>query len=185
MFPQKKRSPSRAFSLIESAIVLGIVGLVVGGIWAAAARINSVIKINQTANGLALLADGYIKLHEGLKMDSFPSGSNGVNGKIFPVIPDGFILKSNGYITDPFGHDMYIDTYKMGNNVALQFYVGGQSVESCINLMVKLSSVPHIWRFSYDPANNVYTNPPVKLNNAVTYCTTRTQTTTAYSFTIF
>lgn len=34
-------SPARAFSLIEAAIVLGIIGLVIGGIWIAAAKVQS------------------------------------------------------------------------------------------------------------------------------------------------
>lgn len=35
-----------AFSLIEAAIVLGVVGLVIGGIWVAAAAVQETMRVN-------------------------------------------------------------------------------------------------------------------------------------------
>jgi len=37
-----------AFSLLEIAIVLGVIGLVVGGIWAAAAKVREANKLDRT-----------------------------------------------------------------------------------------------------------------------------------------
>lgn len=42
----------RAFSLIEAAIVLAIVGLVIGGLWAAASSAMNNLKIQQTREGI-------------------------------------------------------------------------------------------------------------------------------------
>lgn len=42
----------RGFNLVEAAIVLGIVGLVIGGIWIAAAHMHSNMRINDTAQGV-------------------------------------------------------------------------------------------------------------------------------------
>lgn len=43
--------PCKGFSLVEAAIVLGVVGLVIGGIWVAAAKVNDSIKWRQTEEG--------------------------------------------------------------------------------------------------------------------------------------
>ncbi len=48
---QQRGRAQRAFNLIEAAIVLGVVGLVIGGIWVAAAKVNDSIKWSQTEEG--------------------------------------------------------------------------------------------------------------------------------------
>jgi type II secretory pathway pseudopilin PulG len=47
-----RKFKQRGFNLIEAAIVLGVVGLVIGGIWIAAAAVNKNYKINQTQQGV-------------------------------------------------------------------------------------------------------------------------------------
>ena len=47
---------SRAFSLIEAAIVLGVIGLVVGGIWAGAAALRSKFMEREFFEGMGELA---------------------------------------------------------------------------------------------------------------------------------
>ena len=42
----------RGFSLIEAAIVLAVVGLVIGGIWVAAAAMYETYKVNKTVEGI-------------------------------------------------------------------------------------------------------------------------------------
>jgi type II secretory pathway pseudopilin PulG len=46
------RNRSHAFSLIEAAIVLGVIGLVIGGIWVAAADLASKRRLNEAAEGM-------------------------------------------------------------------------------------------------------------------------------------
>ena len=47
----------RGFNLIEVAMVLGVVGLVIGGIWVAAAAVNENMKVNDTAAGILTACD--------------------------------------------------------------------------------------------------------------------------------
>ena len=47
----------KGFSLIESAIVLGVVGLVIGGIWLGDSTINENIRINQTIQGTGIMVN--------------------------------------------------------------------------------------------------------------------------------
>ena len=48
---QIRLSP-RGFNLIEAAIVLGVIGLVIGGIWIASAAVSDRVAANRTATGL-------------------------------------------------------------------------------------------------------------------------------------
>ena len=49
----RARARSRlGFNLVEAAIVLGVVGLVIGGIWTAAAAVNEKVNINKTVQGV-------------------------------------------------------------------------------------------------------------------------------------
>ena len=46
------RKYALGFNLIEAAIVLGVIGLIIGGIWVAAAAINENLKVNRTITGV-------------------------------------------------------------------------------------------------------------------------------------
>ena len=48
---------TKGFSLVEAAIVLGVVGLVIGGIWVAASAISSTLKVNRAVTGILQTAD--------------------------------------------------------------------------------------------------------------------------------
>jgi hypothetical protein len=49
------RIKRRGFNLIDAAIVLALVGLVVGGIWVAAAHFSEEYKVNKTVQDLELI----------------------------------------------------------------------------------------------------------------------------------
>ncbi len=48
----------KGFNLIEAAIVLGVVGLVIGGIWVAAASVNENMKISRTEGAILQIMTG-------------------------------------------------------------------------------------------------------------------------------
>lgn len=58
----------RGFSLIEAAIVLGVVGLVIGGIWAAAATVNENMKVNATINAVYKIVDGTNNMYKNMPL---------------------------------------------------------------------------------------------------------------------
>jgi len=47
--------PHRGFTLTEMAIVLGVVGIVLGGIWAASSSVNDKQKANKAAQEVAII----------------------------------------------------------------------------------------------------------------------------------
>ena len=55
----------RGFNLIESAIVLGVVGLVIGGIWVAASAVNENWKATKHAQEIVLIANRAMALLKG------------------------------------------------------------------------------------------------------------------------
>jgi type II secretory pathway pseudopilin PulG len=47
------QKPRRGFNLVESAIVLGVVGVVLGALWATASSFNESYKVNKTVEGIS------------------------------------------------------------------------------------------------------------------------------------
>lgn len=56
------KSIRRGFSLVEAAIVLAVVGLVVAGIWVAAAHVMEQMRVTEAVKGLTLMADRTTRL---------------------------------------------------------------------------------------------------------------------------
>jgi hypothetical protein len=58
--------PRRGFNLIEAAIVLGVIGLVVGGIWIAAASVKERLDINNFARQILTISSNWKQLYRGV-----------------------------------------------------------------------------------------------------------------------
>jgi len=119
-------SARQAFSLIEAAIVLGIIGLVIGGIWIAAAsvfeknRINDtttallkqVLKVRHLYNGfsftdiIAQQGHGYIDTSELAKAPGWISDS-ALHAPLKGVTVDVQIMADNGWWPDRIGFSFY------------------------------------------------------------------------------
>jgi hypothetical protein len=119
--PSPAKYSCRGFNLIETAIVLGVIGLVVGGIWAAHSSMKTSQIAEQTFNGVTTMArellplfplsvlaqdnnmnnasvrqryaDTAINLLSG-KLDGFVARGNSYNGTTFLDTPIGTV---NGY----------------------------------------------------------------------------------------
>lgn len=87
---KKNSINKRAFSLIEAAIVLAIVGLVIGGLWAAAASVQRERRLNKIAEQVPLIIENLRRLYAGHDLASTPvivhAGSNpAIWNKIAPT----------------------------------------------------------------------------------------------------
>lgn len=107
------RLGKKAFSLIESAIVLGVVGLVIGGIWVTAATVRENMLANELAKGFL-----YIK-HETqnqIMMSQVPLTiqesyyNSATLGGTLGLAPADWI-QSNGKIITPSGQGINMGTY--------------------------------------------------------------------------
>lgn len=108
-----------AFSLIEAAIVLAIVGLVMGGLWVAASSVMLNNKVSKLAGDVTLMMDRLSAFKQQLttSLDAGQSLTFMVNGKI---APEDWIVGSNlsfmGHWVTP-----YISAPGSGEDLALVF----------------------------------------------------------------
>ena len=82
---QKKR---RGFNLIEAAIVLGVVGAVLGALWATASNFYENYKVNKTVEGIFIIAKNIQRLVSNRDAEFMPEGditSAMVNASTLPV----------------------------------------------------------------------------------------------------
>lgn len=78
------------FSLIRSAIVLGIIGLVLGSIWVGAATLRENMLINKTVQGTGIIANHVRQMYSG-GMREFPRPDLPRNFVIvLSPLPDGY-----------------------------------------------------------------------------------------------
>lgn len=129
-----RQNHKRGFNLIEAAIVLAVVGLVIGGIWVAAANVSEKNKLNRTTGFVLSLAQA-IDNHA---LTSRMSSAVGDNTEITElVIQMGLVpqdwLNQSGGITTPWGHSVYVF---LDNNV------GFTDDGGAISLQIIIADVP-------------------------------------------
>lgn len=64
------RSGGRGFSLIEAAIVLGVVGLVIGGIWVASSVLMERHRVLKAAEGVLQIIERTQRAYKGMPLDA-------------------------------------------------------------------------------------------------------------------
>jgi hypothetical protein len=79
------RKRHRGFNLIEAAVVLGVVGLVIGGIWYAAASLQRDARRQDIQTMLGKIAQRYIEVYSGFEHSGFcPWPQNNPIDSLFP-----------------------------------------------------------------------------------------------------
>lgn len=94
---QREAHRRKGFNLVEAAIVLGVVGLVIGGIWIAAAKVR---ESQETANFKTFFV--WFK-NEAKKIDQQMRGSGG-SGDITPAIGLQTLTAPGGFTYNQTGH---------------------------------------------------------------------------------
>ena len=93
IYPFLPNSKNKGFNLIEAAIVLGVVGLVIGGIWAVASTVHENLKISETSSALIQMVQNARRIYG---YNNFPvangTSTDVTSSAIFSnVIPSTFI----------------------------------------------------------------------------------------------
>lgn len=137
--PQSHPRHRKGFNLVEAAIVLGVVGLVIGGIWVAASAVSENMKVKRLSEGLQLIYSGVRN-----QFKNMPVGMSGIvladpsNGAIdaisrLGVVPEDFL--NNGKLITPWGHGIYVRLSGTGSTLGdtgIDFTIRGKSQATCI-----------------------------------------------------
>ena len=120
--------------------MLGVVGLVIGGIWYSAAKFYEDYKVNKTVNDVALIVkniQGLISIRDSEEV--YMQGSNDLTPTLIAagVYPNDWV--NGDIIKNPFGGTSYARNYTNPNRFDL--YLTGLSKPVCRKLLVRLSAI--------------------------------------------
>jgi type II secretory pathway pseudopilin PulG len=93
---RRRRAANKGFNLIEAAIVLGIVGLVVGGIWVAATSVYANLRSKTATDTLLQVAQGVRALYSTSASTNLPNGTD-----ITPQLAQANVFPSSVLTTTP------------------------------------------------------------------------------------
>jgi len=161
--------PSRAFSLIEAAIVLAITGLVLGAIWLTSASVLENRNAAKTAEGILYIANQIQrKLTQNDTYGSITNiNSTGIEMGLFPVD-----WVSGTRVLVPGGGAAALLVWQSG---AITIQLQGFKRSQCLKLLQKLSSLGEqrtkFIRAVYDVYGVLWVNFPLPANPSSTYCT--------------
>jgi hypothetical protein len=133
------RQRRRGFNLIEAAIVLGLVGLVVGGIWVAASAVYENYKVNKTVEGVSTIArnvQNLISERDALAMWSWFM----LNDTLLAAnaIPQDWVHGTQ--IIHPYGSNLkiFID-HDWGTR--FDFELANIPQSACVNIVIRMGSI--------------------------------------------
>jgi hypothetical protein len=92
---RRRRAAKKGFNLIEAAIVLGIVGLVVGGIWVAATSVYANLRSKRATDELLSIVQGVRALY------ATSSSFGAAVGDITPLMAQANVIPSDMLSTTP------------------------------------------------------------------------------------
>lgn len=130
----------RGFNLIESAIILAVIGLVIGGIWAASTGFYEDHKVSKTIQDIDVAARNIQNIISISDSANIGNGT-GITALVRDsgAFPAGWVKGSS--IKNPFGGNVSLSNYYGAtyNNFNIQLF--GIPRSACIKLIVKISSV--------------------------------------------
>jgi type II secretory pathway pseudopilin PulG len=127
----------RGFNLIESAIVLGVVGLVIGGIWVAASAVNEEWKVSKTTEDIAVIVR---KIQNLISFADAAAIGNEVN--ITATIRDAGIFPSDWVVGSSVKNDFRgaVTIISYVSPPRFNFYLYGIPRSACVKIVVKVTS---------------------------------------------
>jgi hypothetical protein len=130
------RVNGRGFNLIEAAIVLGVVGLVIGGIWVAASAVQENLRTKRMQEGITSIYQGILSQYKGF--DAGGGGTTLARSDLasdpiirFDYAPKDFVRGNK--LIDPWG--LPIDVTLDASNNAVNFWIRGNSKSTCAKLV--------------------------------------------------
>ena len=139
---QNQAREVRGFTLTEVAIVLGIVGLILGAVWVAAAAVYDNMRIKRTNEAILSAAQGFRSLYASANATGVATGTNMTANLVAAgVVPQDMVNGNNGMnpwsaVAGTFTISA-IDIAGTQDGFQLNFYNLPQ--KACVNLLVSNS----------------------------------------------
>jgi type II secretory pathway pseudopilin PulG len=168
---QQMSRKNRGFTLTEAAIVLGIVGLILGAIWVAAGSVYSNMRVNTTSSQIIQMVSGIRSLYAGSTLVDFPASSQ-LNLAKAGAIPKDLVDNPTTptTVTDVWGGNITISPNNAGGAARSGFSITMSLVpqDACVGLLVRLTGQG---RDAGLYSANGQTSFPVSMTTALTNCT--------------
>jgi type II secretory pathway pseudopilin PulG len=134
---RKPTAAKRGFNLIEAAIVLGVVGLVIGGIWVAAAAVQANLRKADAAKGLIQIVQNTRNLYYGQS----PSATENITAQLVSAkaLPGDFINGTNGI--NPFNGAVTVSIADTVNFDDIAVVYANVPKDACIDLTSKNTNI--------------------------------------------
>jgi type II secretory pathway pseudopilin PulG len=138
----KRQEQRRGFNLIEAAIVLGVVGIVLGAIWYAAASFYESYKVNKTVEGIFETSRNIQKLmssSNAIALGNHDSTGLDLTQELIPagVFPENWVEGST--VKHPFGGYVYIKQYI--STPRFDLYIRNITTHICMQLANRVTSM--------------------------------------------
>jgi len=126
----------RGFNLIEAAIVLGVVGLVIGGIWVAAAAVNANLRKSDASKGLIQIVQNTRSLYYGQS----PTATADITSQLVSAkaLPGDFINGTAG--RNPFNGSVTVSIAGASFD-QIDVLFDGVPLDACIDLTSKNTNI--------------------------------------------
>lgn len=132
------RKTRMGFNLIEAAIVLAVVGGVIGAIWVSAAKFYEDYKVNKTVDDLALIVkniQGLISIRDADSLGNFYDLTNTIRDA--GVFPKDWV--DSNTVKNRFGGNVKIENTINPSRFSIKLY--GIPNSACIRLILKISTI--------------------------------------------
>lgn len=145
-----KNARSRGFNLVEAAIVLGVIGLVIGGIWTAAASVSFNNNINRTLEMTGFIISNVRTLYPRHN----PTGMTLFTGNLLTTVAPAGTVQGN-VLRDAFGSPMTVTIN--GNTIIIYYANEKQNIAFCNTMASRLTA-------AYNSAGPSLLTPYVVIN---------------------
>lgn len=192
----------RGFTLTEAAIVLGIVGLILGAIWVAAAAVYNNLRVQKANTAILTVAQTIRSMHATQTAVQAAGASDWIAAGIWPAdwitttttttTPTGGgspVTTTNTSVTNPWGNttnDVFVGASAVVGD-SFKIALGGVPQAACIDLLTRNTGAGRDSGLYLATANNTNlaghatgveaaTTMPVSVANAATACNAPTNT---------
>jgi prepilin-type N-terminal cleavage/methylation domain-containing protein len=134
-----RRQRRRGFTLTEIAIVLGIVGLILGAIWVAAAAVYNNLRISHMNTAVLQIVQGTRTLYA--TQNQITPGDLSSSLIDAKVIPSDLVAATAGTLVDPWGGTMFVGGTSDG--LAIAVTINGMTTSGCVGLVSEIAGTQH------------------------------------------